>query len=205
MGFLFFSIFYNFKVPDSGVSDASLVRKYGDSGDLKVLGILYNRYMHLVYGVCMKYLQDREDSKDAVMQIFEKLVVEVPNHEIRNFKSWLHVLTRNFCLMQLRTRQTVSKHIRAYADEEEIFMESDPLLHPDNEQPWDGDLEMLRECIGELKEHQRDCVILFYLEDKPYKEIVDLLDIDLKKVKSYIQNARRNLKTCMEKKHEGGK
>ena len=203
MGFLLISIFYSLKAHDSGASDEILVEKYRDSGDLKPLGIVYNRYSRLVYGVCLTYLRDREDSKDAVMQIFEKLVVEVQNHDIRNFKSWLHVLTRNFCLMQLRTRQSATKNIRLYVEEHEAFMETDPLMHHDNERPLDSDLEMLKECIGELKEHQRDCVILFYLEDKPYKEIVDLLDLDLKKVKSYIQNGRRNLKTCMDKKHEG--
>ena len=82
--------------------DLSLVAAYQESGDLEVLGELYNRYMHLVYGVCFNYFKDEEQSKDAVMQIFEELVVKLKVHQVQNFKSWLHVLTRNHCLMALR-------------------------------------------------------------------------------------------------------
>ena len=202
MVFLSISNFFIYKAKDTGAGDQLLLEKYRATGNLQILGMLFNRYMHLVYGVCLKYLQDREESKDAVMNVFEKLMTEIPNHDIRNFKSWLHVLTKNYCLMQLRTSQAAMRNIGLYVENQENFVENDFPLHHDNEQRIDDDLDKLRECIGELREHQRDCVILFYLEDKPYREIVDLLDLDIKKVKSYIQNARRNLKICIENKHE---
>ena len=202
MVFLSVSNFFIYKASDAGSGDQLLVEKYQATGNLKTLGILFDRYIHLVYGVCLKYLKDREESKDAVMQIFEKLVSEIHNHDIRNFKSWLHVLTKNYCLMQLRTRQSAIRNIGLYLEDQESFMENDLPLHHEDGKSIDEDLDKLRDCIGELKEHQRDCVILFYLEDKPYREIVELLDLDLKKVKSYIQNARRNLKICIENKHE---
>ncbi len=85
------------------VSDQDLVEKYRASGDLEVLGVLYDRYIHLVYGVSLKYLKDREESKDAVMGIFEKLIADLKKHQVGNFKSWLHVMTKNFCLMKLRS------------------------------------------------------------------------------------------------------
>ena len=94
-------LFTKHKDPDA--SDEVLIQRFRKGDDLGVLGMLYNRYIHLVYGVCLKYLKNREDSQDAVMQIFEVLIKEVPKHEIRVFKSWLHGITRNFCLMQLRS------------------------------------------------------------------------------------------------------
>ena len=78
--------------------DPALIQEYKSSGKLDYLAALYQRYMNLVYGVCLRYF-DEEASKDAVMQIFEELIVKVKQHEIQNFKSWLHVLTRNHCLM----------------------------------------------------------------------------------------------------------
>jgi RNA polymerase sigma-70 factor (ECF subfamily) len=44
---------------------------------------------------------------------------------------------------------------------------------------------------------------LFYLEQKCYKDIADLTGYDLNKVKSAIQNGKRNLKICMERKENG--
>ena len=87
-------------------TDEELLLQFKNSGSLDSLGELYSRYMHLVYGVALKYFQDREEAKDAVMQIFEKLISDLPDHEVRTFKSWLYVLTKNYCLMQIRSRKS---------------------------------------------------------------------------------------------------
>lgn len=191
---MFFKFLQN-KILDE---DAELIQRFKSSGDLEFLGRLYEKYMHLVYGVCLKYLQNREDGRDATMQIFEKLVVEIPKREIENFKSWLYVLTKNHCLMQIRAE----KSRRARADNIEIdatvFMESTYELHHNNELVIDRNLTALKKCIDALKEGQQECIKLFYLEEKCYQEISELTHLDLKKVKSYIQNGKRNLKICME-------
>ena len=74
--------------------DARLLQLYANTGDLKHLGDLYDRYTHLVYGVCLKYLQDEEASKDAVMQVFEKLVGSLRDAEVQYFKSWLYTVVK---------------------------------------------------------------------------------------------------------------
>ena len=89
--------------PAAENSDQDLIALYKRSKDLSVLSALYQRYMELVYGVCLKYFKEQERSKDAVMNIFEELVQKLQLHEVSNFKSWLHTLTKNHCLMQLRT------------------------------------------------------------------------------------------------------
>jgi len=184
----------------SGKSDEELLENFVSSGDLSFLGDLYSEYMHLVYGVCLKYLKDRDESMDAVMQIFEKLIVEVPKHEILNFRSWLHVVTRNFCLMKLRSQRTEDEKMQNWLIDSEIFMESEPYLHPiDDERP---DLDMaLRDCIEKLKDDQKECIRMFYFDNRSYTEISDNLGLDEKKVKSHLQNGKRNLKICLEEKN----
>lgn len=180
-------------------NDAELIGRFKKSGDLEDLSALYSRYMHLVYGVCLKYLNDRESSKDAVMQIFEKLSVDLLNHEVENFKSWLHVLTRNFCLMKLRSEKTKKEKEEKIKKDAIIFMESPYEMHHENGQAMDSDINALKNCIEKLNEEQKKCVSLFYLEEKCYQEIADSSGYDLKKVKSHIQNGKRNLKICLEK------
>ena len=60
--------------------------------------------------------------------------------------------------------------------------------------------DYLEECLKELKNEQKDCVEAFYLEKKTYQEVSNIFSIELKKVKSYIQNGKRNLKICIENK-----
>ena len=191
-------MFFKSSGKENSDSDSWLINKFKSSGDLDYLGKLYEKYMHLVYGVCLKYLKDREASQDATMQIFEKLIKEIPKREIENFKPWLHVLTKNHCLMQLRSEKTrLSREEKSLADDA-IFMESGYELHHNNESILDQDLVALKNCIEQLKQEQKECVKLFYLEEQCYQEIADATKYELKKVKSYIQNGKRNLKICME-------
>lgn len=179
---------------DTQLPDNELIQRYRNSGDLSILGEFYTRYMPMVYGVCLKYLKDREESKDAVMQVFERLITLLKEHEVVHFKSWLYVTSRNHCLMQIRARK--GKNFEEISTQ---FMEIDPNAHPEDETDMESNLSKLEECIAQLVEEQKRCVTLFYLQQRCYKDIVELTGFDDKKVKSYIQNGKRNLKICMEK------
>jgi len=174
--------------------DASLISRYKSSGSLEVLGLLYNKYMHLVFGVCLNYLKDEEQSKDAVMQIFEELIVKLKVHEVQNFKSWLHVLARNHCLMAIRKN---SRH--EIISMEDTFVENTEFVHLDVDDTKENKLTVMEKCMETLPEEQRISVDLFYLQEKCYKEVADITGYDMLKVKSYIQNGKRNLKICIEK------
>ncbi len=171
-----------------------LIAQYKRTGDLEVLGLLYNRYMHLVFGVCLNYFKEEEPSKDAVMQIFEELVIKLRVHEVQNFKSWLHVLTRNHCLMAMRKS---AKNSTVPIDDS--FVENNNFVHLDIDDAKESRLVVMEKCMETLPEEQRLSVDLFYLQEKCYKEVAELTGYDMLKVKSYIQNGKRNLKNCIEK------
>jgi len=179
-------------------SDEELLRRFREGGDIGDLGQLYERYMHLVYGVCLKYLEEREQAKDEVMNIFEKLVTAVPGQEILNFRTWLYVVTKNHCLMLLRSRKSESVHMDAMLGDPTFFMEKEAVMHPvENDEGID--MKRLEECMAKLKDEQKRCIELFYYEGCGYREIAERLGIEEGKVKSFIQNGKRNLKICMEK------
>ncbi len=177
------------------IDDDKLLQGYRESGDIALLARLYERYMHLIYGVCLKYLKDEELSKDAVMQIFEELLIKVTRYDIKQFKGWLYILSRNYCLMELRSAKKINQEP---LDE---FMELDANLHPDSENR-EQDLQAMERCKEKLPAAQKISVDMFYLEEKCYKEIADYTGYTMSEVKSYIQNGKRNLKICMEKNRE---
>lgn len=171
-----------------------MLSEYYQSGDLAILGTLYAPYMHLIYGVCLKYLKDQAKSEDAVMQIFESLIKKLRIHQVDNFKSWLYTVARNHCLMQLRTS------VKDIVKIDSTIMESSDNSHLlIKEDLQEEQLVLMEKCIEQLNPEQQQTIRLFYLEEKCYRDIVDLTGFDLKKVKSYIQNGKRNLKICMEK------
>lgn len=179
----------------SPLSDAALVEAFRQRGDLAVLGTLYERYMELVYGVCLNYLKDSERAKDSVLSIFEELITKVQKHDIENFRGWLYQVSKNYCLMQLRSDK---KFIKVAADAS--FMQNEEPVHLNGEMEDKDKTDALRHCLAQLNNEQRQAVELFYLQGKSYKEIVPLMHADVNTVRSFLQNGRRNLKICMDKK-----
>lgn len=183
-----------FRKNPSKYSDSELVARYQKSGDMELLGILYERYTELVYGVCLKILKNEAAAEDAFMTIFEKLTKKVRAHDIQQFRPWLHTVVRNHCLGILRKE---GKHLTVSYDGD--FMQSTEILHPFMEEATNSKLTALPECLNSLKGEQKSCVQLFYFEGQSYQDIAAEKAVAIGKVRSYIQNGRRNLKICIEK------
>ena len=187
--------FFRKPVDHDSEDDERLLKSYRRSGDLTVLAKLYETKMQLVYGVCLKYLKDEEQAKDAVMAIFEELVEKAKRHDVKQFRSWLYVLARNHCLMQLRA----GKKLQVVNLDD--FMEFIPVLHPE-ENNRETAIKALEDCLGKLNPAQEHSIRLFYLNEKCYKEITAITGFTLNEVKSYIQNGKRNLKICLDNNSE---
>jgi RNA polymerase sigma factor (sigma-70 family) len=186
------------------LSDEELLVRYRREGDVADLGALYERHMPAVFAICRRYLRPDEDAQDAVMQLFEKLVVTLRHHEVSNFPAWLHTTARNHCLMQLRARQRAGPEsgplVLHFPDAAAV--ESTPAAHLADEADdlalTEERLQAMEHALAELPEGQRRCLELFYLQKKCYREIADETGFDLGLVKSHLQNGKRNLKRSLE-------
>ena len=180
-------------IQTSPLSDAELIAEYQQHQQQETLAQLYLRYNELVYGTCIKYLSDQEAAKDAVMNIYQELLEKLKQHKVENFKSWLYVVTKNHCLMQIRKNKKVSVT--------DFYFESvltEDFSHLESVLEKERQLDKLGGCMQKLNEEQRQTVRLFYLENKCYNEISEITGFDWNKVRSLVQNGRRNLKICME-------
>lgn len=189
----------NTKTAFENLKDEELIRDYRESLNQQLIAVLFDRYIHLVFASCMKYFKDDALAQDASMEVFESIPGKLLKHKVEHFKSWLYITTKNHCLMQLRKQKPVDR-----MDKIENFVqysvENESFMHLDNTEAENS--ELLKKCLAELKEEQRKCIELMYLEGKSYKEIADNTGFELKHVKSYIQNGKRNLKTMLEKHYE---
>lgn len=176
----------------SDLSDQELMARYKTGGDKSFVGELYNRYAHLIYGVCLHYFTDRELARDAVLQIFERLFDSLKTQQPDNFGVWINTVTRNHCISELRKQQVQRSREEAYTHE----VKTDLLEETDPEQREDQ-LKRLEQAVRSLGEEQRRCIELFYFGDKTYREIADLTGFTEKEVKSHLQNGKRNLKIAL--------
>jgi len=179
------------KISSTG-SDSELVEQYKASGSIDILGELYQRYMELVYGVCLKYVREPEEAKDCVLNIFEELVSKLKKHEVDNFKGWIYQVAKNHCLMKLRKQKIIPVNIDL------SVVQLEEKIHLDDALEKEENFKQMQYCLEQLNDEQKQVIELFYLKGKCYKEISDLTAIEINKVRSFIQNGRRNLKICME-------
>ena len=175
-------------------TDGELVDAFKRTGNQDVLARLYLRYSDLVYGTCLKYLKDGEAAKDAAMGIYQELVNKLQVHEVENFRGWLYVVAKNHCLMKLReAKKTFTVELPG------DIMQLEDYSHLDGVLGREDDFKKLEKCMQLLQEQQKQVINLFYLQNKCYNEIVEQTGFDWGRVRSLVQNARRNLKICMEK------
>ena len=178
------------------ITDEQLLNNFYNDRENHWLGILFERYTLLLYGVAMKYLKNEEEAKDAVQQVFLKAITELNKYPVQFFKSWLYMVTKNHCLMKIRQNQG---KISSDITEQQIPDDTDPAaIHQHIEK--DRKLELMSNSLDELGREQKQCVTLFYLEKKSYQQIAEATGFTVMQVKSYIQNGKRNLKLILEKK-----
>ncbi|MBS1924487.1 MAG: sigma-70 family RNA polymerase sigma factor [Bacteroidetes bacterium] len=170
-------------------SDSELLERFSQTRDNEHLGILLQRYTYLLLGVCMKYLKNEEEAKDAVQQVFLKVIHELPRYKVEYFKSWIYTIARNHCLMQLRNKGKQTSPIN-----EKIVAAEESLTSKEQLLQQDLQLNQLNRALDQLNEEQKLCVTLFYLKKQTYQQIAESSGFTLMQVKSFIQNGKRNLK-----------
>ncbi len=178
----------------SSLSDQELMERYKKKRDQKYFAELFTRYSHLIMGVCMKYLKNTEASKDGVMNLYESISDKLVTNKIENFGGWIYVVTKNYCLGELRKQ--AKEGVVENSLTESMEFELQP--HHTNDYSLEQQILALEKCIEMLNKEQAKCVSLFYFKKKSYKEVTNLTGFNLNKVKSNIQNGKRNLKKCIE-------
>ena len=176
-------------------SDNELINKFLETNDSGYVGELYERYGHLVLGLCIKYLKNKDEAKDLVIQIFSDLMRDLKKHKIQYFKSWLYVYSKNACLMELRKRQRELKKELELQENVHLVMD---FSDPEHLNEKEKQIRIMEIALEQLNGEQKICVELFYLKNKSYQEIMQETGFNNNEVKSHIQNGKRNLKIKME-------
>ena len=175
------------------ISDNELLHYFNEDKNNEWLGILLQRYTLLLLGVCMKYLKNEEEAKDAVQQVFLKVIAELHKYKVDYFKSWLYMVAKNHCLMQLRNKGQYHAEL-----DERSLSTPDEQLNEESFIKKDIVFTNMETALQQLSKEQRDCVTLFYLQKKTYQEITETTGYSLLQVKSHIQNGKRNLKIMLQ-------
>lgn len=160
------------------------------------LGILYDRYGSLVYGLALRVLKNSQEAEDLTQEIFLNLWHKGKYDPARgSLSSYLTILTRSRAIDKLRSRNTSFKFIERWSQ----VISTQPGVHTPIEQ---ADLkersQYVRDALTQLSQHQRQVLEMAYYEGLSQSEIAKELDIPLGTVKTWARQGLLKLRKTLQ-------
>ncbi len=182
-------------------TDAVLIERFKE-GDEFAFDLLVRRYEQKVYQLAYRLTNNPDDAADITAEAFLRMY-----NSLKRFRgeaqlsTWLYRVVSNV-FFDFRKREARHQHLPLEVpDEDEELVE---LPVPDESVDILGHAlqaeqsRVLMEAIQKLPEYQRVMVILFHIEERPYEEIAQIMNLPLGTVKSRLNRARNALRQLLE-------
>lgn len=156
-------------------------------GDVDALGVLYQQFGDRVYRLCLNVLGIPSDAEDATQEVFLRIFQKAGTFAGRSqVSTWIHRLTVNFCLNQLKSRK------RRTMPSLEALPQLEPKTKVDGSIPMEQKetVAQVRSVLARMPEEARTIFLLREVEDLSYKEIAEVLDLPQGTVMSRLARAR---------------
>ena len=142
-----------------------------------------------LYRFALSYLSNEADAKDVVQDVMIKTWQEIKDvNVIRNIDAWCMTLTRNRALDQLRKK---GRNYVEIADQVHLTSpEPNPLQHTTELESY----QTIHAVISRLPNNQKDVIQLRDIEGHSYKEIAEILQININHVKVLLHRGRAAIK-----------
>jgi RNA polymerase sigma-70 factor (ECF subfamily) len=151
--------------------------------------VLWSRHRLRIYRLCLAFSGNRAEAEDLTAQTFLLAWRKVQRFQVGDPYAWLVVIARNCCINHAQSAW--SRLVMPSGDEITAMANQphDP-YGSGEDRTFSAELE---ELVNQLPEEQRIAVKLFFIDGYSYEQIADLMQCEVKRVKSYLQNAKRKL------------
>ena len=153
----------------------------------------------MLYNVCLHYVLNSEDAQDLTQEVFVKVYQNYHqfNASSATLKTWIYRIAINHCLDFLKSKKTKKRfgfiHALFHHESAEPLNEVVAISHPGIETEDKEALENLLRIIYALPENQKTAIILSKIEDRPHKEVAEIMKMSVKAVESLLQRAKQTI------------
>ena len=177
----------NQQVANKELSDAEAVRLYLQTQEAEYFSLLYQRYASKVFGKCLSILKDYDEAKDAVQEIFVKIMTNLASFgERAQFSTWIYSITYNYCIDVIRKKK---KEKRLFTDDIERVPDVAAEDVPD-EFLLAMEVKRLKTILELLPQGDRMVLLMKYQDEMSIRDISEVLEKTESAVKMKIKRAK---------------
>ena len=161
-------------------------------GDTKAFEMIYEATSGLVYNTALRITNNPDDAKDVTQDVFMKIYRNLDQFRLQSsFKTWVYRITVNTAI---NTRRGMAREMDRRDDGSSLIDQYASITEPSVDK---GDHEKLITSLLELlNPDQRACIVLREIEGLNYREISEVLKININTVRSRLKRARETLLAC---------
>ncbi len=181
--------------------EASLARAAA-RGDRPAFARLVELNKRLVFGLCLRLLQDQEEARDAAQETFVRAWGAIGTYDpSQPFAPWLLRIARNHCIDLVRRRLPAARRVELDADGDDDSDRTE--LADAGARRGDEQLERaevastLGLAVASLPPNYREVIHLFHVEQMSYKEIAATMEVPIGTVMTWLHRARAKLREIL--------
>ncbi len=147
-----------------------------------------------VYRLAYRLTGNRQDAEDLTQEVFVRVFRSLDSYRPGTFEGWLHRITTNLFLDQVRRKQKIRFDALA-----EDFGDRVAGKDPGPERAFEqANLDLdIQAALAQLPPQFRAAVVLCDIEGLTYEEIADVLEVKLGTVRSRIHRGRAMLREAL--------
>lgn len=182
----FFKAILN-KISFAKASDEELVRSYQKTMNSKYFDLLYKRHNGKVYGKCLSMLNNTTTSKDALQEIFIKVLLNISNFNFKSkFSTWIYSITYNHCVDVIR------KEGKLIFNQQELTEDFKEISSSENNEKMllEMKVERLEQVLEKIPVKDKSILIMKYQGGMSIKEMSSIFNKSESAIKMSLKRAK---------------
>ena len=184
------------KLPGNKLTEAEAIER-AKQGDAEAFESLYSLHKRRVYSLCLRMTGNPASAEDLTQEAFLQLFRKIGTFRGESaFSTWLHRMSVNVVLMQLRKKSLPVVPIDETTDTDEESPRKEPGA-PDERLAGSIDRLQLQRAVDELPPGYRTIFVLHDVEGFEHNEIATMVGCSIGNSKSQLHKARMKLRNLL--------
>jgi len=177
--------------PYANFTDEELVAKIVQKNDTLLFGVLYDRYVKMVYNKCYGFARSQDEAEDLTQDVFLMLFIKLASFKGKSkFSTWLYSFTYNFCVNYVNRNKQRKMSDKSIPMDEVDYKMTDEV--PD-ESIYEMKANTLEKALNMVSPEDKSILLLKYQDGASIKELADLMELGESAIKMRLKRAKAKL------------